>query len=353
MRIGIDARAAAEVPAGKGRYVRELLSALARRDDPYAYVLYARRRWEEPLDERFSWRLFGLPDALWHARAGLDAAGRCDVFLATASYLTPWFLRIPAALVVHDLVAYRPDVGANRRAARIERATLPVALRRARCVLCDSDATRADLVERFPAAAKKSVVVHLGVSERFFEPAGAAAESDGVEEPFVLCAGTLEPRKNLARVVEAFAQLPPDVLLAIVGPRGWEYDEILEQAHALGNRIMLLGEVTEEELTSLYRRCTVFCFPSLYEGFGLPLLEAMAAGAACVASSTSSLPEVGGDAVRYVDPASVDSIAAALNALLQSEPERRRLGERARKRASLFSWERTVGMVLRELAELT
>src|SRR5207244_13095913 len=103
LRIGIDARAAAEVPAGKGRYVRELLRALARRDDPNAYVVYARRPCDDPLDERFSWRLLDLPAGVWHLWAARAASRECDVFLATASYVTPWFLRIPTALVVHDL----------------------------------------------------------------------------------------------------------------------------------------------------------------------------------------------------------------------------------------------------------
>jgi glycosyltransferase involved in cell wall biosynthesis len=346
VRVGIDARAAAEVPAGKGRYVRELLRALVRRDDPNTYLLYARERWEEPLDERFSWRLFGLPDAVWHARAAFDAGSRCDAFLATASYLTPWFLRIPTALVVHDLIAFRPDVHANRRAARIERATLPLALRRAQLALCDSEATRADLVERFQSAGPKSAVVYPGVSGLFFEPPAATAEHYGLAQPFVLCAGTLEPRKNLARVLDAFAHVRSDALLAIVGPRGWDYDEILARAHGLGDRVRVLGEVSDEDLAALYRLCAVFCFPSLYEGFGLPLLEAMAAGAACLTSNVSSLPEVGGDAVRYVEPTSVGAIAATLAELLESEPERRRLGELARERARSFSWERTAGEIV-------
>jgi glycosyltransferase involved in cell wall biosynthesis len=352
MRIGIDARAASEVAAGKGRYVREVLRALARRDDPNTYVLYARERWEEPLDERFSWRLFELPDVVWHPRAAFDAGSRCDVFLATASYLTPCFLRIPTALVVHDLIAFRPEVHANRRAARIERATLPLAARRALRILCDSEATRADLVERFPFAGAKSAVVYPGVSELFFETSTTATESYGLGQQFILCAGTLEPRKNLARVLDAFAQVRPDSLLALVGPRGWDYDEILAQAHGLGDQVRVLGEVPDEGLAALYRLCTVFCFPSLYEGFGLPLLEAMAAGAACVTSNVSSLPEVGGDAVRYVEPTSVEAIAATLAELLESEPERRRLGELARERARSFSWKRTAAELVNHFVEV-
>jgi glycosyltransferase involved in cell wall biosynthesis len=157
-------------------------------------------------------------------------------------------------------------------------------------------------------------------------------------------------------VIEAFAQLPERLRdgyrLAVVGPRGWDYEETVARAQARGEEVTLLGQVPDEDLAALYRLCTVFCFPSLYEGFGLPLLEGMAAGAACITSSVSSLPEVGGDAVRYVDPHSVDAIAAALAELLESEPERRRLGEQARERARSFSWARTAEELVRELAGL-
>lgn len=360
LRIGIDARAAAEVPAGKGRYVRELLGALGRRDDDHSYVLYARRPWEEPLDERFSWRLSELPDAVWHPRAARAARRECDVFLATASYLTPWFLQIPTALVVHDLIPFQRDVHANRRAARIERATLRRALRRAQRVVCDSHATRSDLVHRFPFAEPKSAVVYPGVSEIFALAPGSATlervhRRYALARPFVLCAGTLEPRKNLLRVIDAFSQLPERLqdehLLAIVGPRGWDDDEIVTRAQA-SEQVKLLGHVPDEDLAALYRLCTVFCFPSLYEGFGLPLLEAMAAGAPSVTSNVSSLPEVGGDGVRYVDPGSTEQIAQALEELLESPEARESLGERARAQAGRFSWERAAGELLEVLTSL-
>jgi len=357
LRIGIDARAAAEVPAGKGRYVRELLRALARRDDPHAYVLYGRTSWDEPLDERFSWRLAKLPDALWHVSAARAASRECDLFLATASYLTPWFLRIPTAVVVHDLIAFQPGVRPNRRAARIERLTIRRALRRAELVVCDSHATRRDLTLRFPWAERKSAVVQLAASEIFAE-APPAEELERVrreyrvEQPFVLCAGTLEPRKNLVRVLDAFARLRSENLLVIVGPAGWDFEEILGHAAGLGDRVRLLGHVPDATLAALYRLCLVFCYPSLYEGFGLPLLEAMTSGAPAITSSVSSLPEVGGDAVRYVDPLSVEEIATALTELLSSDEERRMLGERGHERAALFSWERTAAELLDQLAAL-
>ena len=168
----------------------------------------------------------------------------------------------------------------------------------------------------------------------------------------MLAAGTLEPRKNLLRLIRAHAALPPELgrahPLLIVGPRGWEEEEIMGAA-AGGENVRLAGFVPDADLAGLYAGCSVFCYPSLYEGFGLPVLEAMAAGAAVLTSNVSSLPEVGGDAVAYVDPRDETAIARALEVLLQSPDERARLAERARRRAAEFSWERVAEAILDEL----
>jgi glycosyltransferase involved in cell wall biosynthesis len=357
LRIGIDARAAAEVPAGRGRFVRELLRALSARDDPYEYVLYARRGWPEgELDERFRWQLVPAPDPFWNVRVGLAAHRESDVFFSVNSYLTAWFTRVPTALNVFDMIAWEAPESAQRRAARIERATIRHALRRAAWVFCNSTSTKDDLTSRFPGVESRSSVVPLAAGK---SPAAKSSAEEvrrryGLEQPFVLSTGTLEPRKNLQRLIVAFAGLPDELRkghsLVVVGPRGWEDSEIVRDAKAEGVR--LLGHVPDEDLAALYRLCTVFCYPSLYEGFGLPVLEAMQAGAPVVTSSVSSLPEVGGDAGRYVDPQSTDEIREALAELLASEPERRALADRGRAQAARFSWERTAAEMLGQLAAL-
>jgi glycosyltransferase involved in cell wall biosynthesis len=149
-------------------------------------------------------------------------------------------------------------------------------------------------------------------------------------------------------VLEAHAGLASQAELVLVGPTGWEFEEILERATGREN-VRVLGHVSDDDLVGLYNACAVFCYPSLYEGFGLPLLEAMSAGAACITSSVSSLPEVGGDAVAYVDPTSVEEIRSTLERLLGDPEERRRLGERARLRAAEFSWDRTAAGTLEAL----
>jgi len=356
MTIGIDARAAAEVPAGRGRVVRELLRALAARpNDPYRYVLYARKTWDEvELDERFTWRMIAAGDPRWHIMTARAANRECDVFLSSNSYLTVWFLRIPAVAIVYDLVPFEPAMRPNRRSTVIERVTLGPAVRRSSALLAISQATADALAARFPSAAPRTVVARLGAMPPS-ESTLTAAEIQSLPKPgFVLAVGTLEPRKNLPRLVMAYQTIGDELQdrhpLVVVGALGWETGETLDALRSLGERCAMLGHVSDAALAELYRRCAVFCYPSLGEGFGLPVLEAMAAGAAVVTSNLSSLPEVGGDAAEYVDPRDVASIAGGLTRLLCDEPRRAELGRKGVQRASEFSWERFAQITLDTLA---
>ncbi|HXC23846.1 MAG TPA: glycosyltransferase family 1 protein, partial [Solirubrobacteraceae bacterium] len=364
--IGIDARAASEVPAGRGRVVRELLRELSAREDHNCrYVLYARRAWEDqPLDKRFSWRLIGASEPRWHLLAARRANRECDVFLSTNSYLTPLLLRIPTVTIVYDLTTFEPSMRPNRRSTAIERLTLGPAARRSAALLCISQATANALTSRFPAASDRVLVAPLGVTPALsaqLDPAEPdstqidptrpdptqldPAESAGLPAPgFVLAVGTLEPRKNLPRLVAAYRALDEPLQrshpLVVVGALGWETGETLDALRSLGNRCTMLGHVSDAALAELYRRCAIFCYPSLGEGFGLPVLEAMAAGAAVLTSNVSSLPEVGGDAVAYADPVDARDIARALQSLLEDSRRRAELGARARARAGEFTWAR-------------
>jgi len=348
--VGVDARAAAEVPAGRGRVVRELLRAWAARTDDARFRLYCREPWE-PLGERLEWVTVPAHDPLWHLRTARRASHECDVFLSTNSYLTVWFTRIPCAVIVHDLVAFLDGMQAQPRAARIERATIRPALRRAAVLLCNSEATRSDLVGRFPAAGAKTRVVPFAADARF---AAAAPDPEvlarhRLDRPYVLAVGTLEPRKNLERLIAAWEGLPDSHALALVGPRGWDDERIVAAAQRAGD-VRLLGRVSDADLGALYAGAACFAYPSLYEGFGLPVLEAMAAGAPVLTSNVSSLPEVAGDAALLVDPRDTDAIREGLSRLLGDDALRARLRERGRARAAEFSWDRTAGEILAALS---
>jgi alpha-1,3-rhamnosyl/mannosyltransferase len=335
VRIGIDARAATEVRAGRGTLVRELVRSLHEGDVDHQFVLAARERWDEPLDERFSWWLDGSADPSWNVKVGATAHRRCDVFVSTNSYLTVWFLRVPSVMVVCDMVSFHDEYRPQRRAKIIERTTLPLAARRADVLAAISQAAADDLVAHFPRTAPRTVVTPLAADERFFSAtAGDVPARHGLGRPYVLAVGTLEPRKNLPALIEAFTCLPDTHDLVLVGALGWDTGETQQAIARYPERIKALGHVSDEDLAGLYAGAALFAYPSLYEGFGLPVLEAMAAGAAVLTSNVSSLPEVAGDAAVLVDPRSVTAIRDGLHRGLADPPSG------GRERARTFSWAR-------------
>jgi glycosyltransferase involved in cell wall biosynthesis len=354
--FGIDARAAAEEGAGGGRVVRELLRALAARDDGHRYLLYTRERWEEELGPRLEWRVGPRRDGVWHVWAARTASRECDAYLSTNSYLTAALATTPVAAMVFDLVAFDRSLRPQRRSGLIERVTLPPAVRRAAALIAISQATADLLEDRFPSTRGKTSVVPLAATPALDNPAEKLPP--GVPDSgFVLAVGTLEPRKNLPRLVAAYRRLPDELQaahpLVVTGRLGWDTGETVDALHSLGERAIQTGFVSDPQLALLYRRCSVFAYPSLGEGFGLPVLEAMAAGAPVLTSDRSSLPEVGGDAAAYCDPTDTGSIAAALEKLLRDPGRRMELAERGRRRAAEFSWARTTSDVIGVLERIS
>ena len=360
--FGIDARAAAEVGGGRGTMVRELLRALAASETPHRFRLFARERWNgAALDSRFTWALSPRPDPVWHAATALRANRSCDAYLSTNSYLTAWGLRVPSVVVVCDMVSHHPEFLPQRRAALIERATLPLAVRRARTLAPISHATGADLVRLYPRAAGKLCVTELAAGARFATSGAPDVEvlaRHGLTgERYVLGVGTLEPRKNLPRLIEAFAALGPEVRdahsLVLVGELGWDSEQTTASIARYRHLVRTLGRVGDDDLPALYRRAALFAYPSLYEGFGLPVLEAMTAGVPVLTSNVSSLPEVAGNAALLVDPTSVESIRDALETGLTDREHASALAAAGRERARRFSWERYAAEVVAALVGAT
>jgi alpha-1,3-rhamnosyl/mannosyltransferase len=320
------------------------------------FILYAREPWGDLDPTRFSWSLVPLPDPIWHLETARRANRQTRAFLSTNSYLTAWFTRVPTAVVVYDLVPFVDGAQSQRRAAQIERATIKPALRRADAMLCISEATRKDLERIFPFASGRTHVTPLAADSSFASTT-ATPGHPSLQKPYVLAVGTLEPRKNLERLLDAWLSLDSTLRakfdLALVGGRGWDDEAIVNKAESAGARV--LGKVTDLELVALYAGATAFAYPSLYEGFGLPPLEAMAAGAPVLTSTLSSMPEVVGDAARLVDPYDVDGIRDGLSEILTDPGLRDMLKDRGRRRAAEFTWERTAGdtlSVLRSIAPL-
>jgi alpha-1,3-rhamnosyl/mannosyltransferase len=351
MVIGFDAREAGQArPDGKGRYAREMLVALPQAAPKHQFRMYVR---EIPhgirLPKNASWEVISGTGLAWHRRAARAANREADYYFATSSYLTPQFLTIPYLLVVFDLISFQSFQVAQRRARRIERLLLGRAGRRAAAIVTISAATARDLKALFPRLVAPVTVTPLAADARFGpnrRPPGLA-KRHRLPKSFILTTGTIEPRKNLERLAEAYRGLPADLRerygLVVVGRPGWQTEPILAALReaARSGRVRHLTAVNDRDLAGLYAACTIFCYPSLYEGFGLPVLEAMQAGAPVITSRFSSLPEVGGEAARYIDPSDTAALTAALAELLRDVAARRQMAARGRRRAKEFSWKRT------------
>lgn len=375
LRIAVDYTAAIHQRAGIGRYVRELARALAislpagwgtplrlfvagargiRLPPAPAGCLYATSSLSERMHARLWHRLrLPLPVELW--------TGRLHLFHATDFALPPTLPIAQTVLTVHDLAFERYPQDTMPGMLRYLHRVVPRSVRRADCVIVPSEATRRDLINLYGAPSHKVRLVYPGVEERFC-PTGDAAEAAALraryrlpDAPLVLTVGTLQPRKNHLRLVQALARIADRAALVIAGGRGWGYESVHEEIGRLGleGRVTFTGFVDDADLPALYRMATVFVYPALYEGFGLPVLEAMACGVPVVASNVSSLPEVTGpDAALLVDPHDVESIAAALRRLLDEADLRQTLRQRGLARAAAFSWQRTAAQVWALYAEL-
>jgi len=259
----------------------------------------------------------------------------------------------PTVVTIHDLVFLRAPENLHPAKRRYLRAMTGWSARHASHVITVSEATRRDVIELLGVRPGRVTTVHNGVSEQFSPmPAERSAfrEEQGITGRVVLYVGTLEPRKNLPMLIRAFATLVEDaafrdVKLYIGGSKGWYYDEIFSTAQDLGltqsGRVTFLGRVPDEQLPMWYNVATVVAYPSLYEGFGLPALEAMACGTPVLASNTSALPEVVGSGGMLLDPADEAAWRDGLRAVLSDEALRADLAEKARQQASGFSWDRS------------
>jgi glycosyltransferase involved in cell wall biosynthesis len=359
-KIGIDISMVSERPAGIGRYASEVIDRLV--NTPHEWVLFSSSsylpdRWRRsnvvqvsagwPFSRsRIVWSQTALPMAAY--RAGLD------LFWSPAHRL-PLQLpaSIPTAVTIHDLV-WRHAPSTMRPLGRLLDATLMApSVRRADCIITVSRHTEADLVREMPFARGRTFTIGLGVSSNLDAAYSDQPQSDAaVGEPYFLFVGTLEPRKNLRRLLEAYAGLCGDIRararLVIVGGAGWGGVNVDELASAFGiaDRIRRLGYVSDAELGALYQGALFLAMPSLYEGFGLPLLEAMTRGVPVMTSDCASMPEVAGSAGLLVNPHDVGSISNGLRTMICDDSARLRFAGHARVEASRFSWEEAARQTL-------
>jgi glycosyltransferase involved in cell wall biosynthesis len=271
-----------------------------------------------------------------------------ELFHATEHLLMP-LRRVPTVLTVHDLIFRLFPQHHKRLNYWYLNATLPLYCQRAGAIIAVSEATKRDLVRLYGLPPERITVVHEAAAPHFAPPAPGHVEQVRARYHlpgrYLLRVGTLEPRKNLERLLDVLQDLrrsDPAMRLVIVGSKGWLYEGFFRRLEelALGDAVQLTGYVPDEDLPALYGGATLLVEPSHYEGFGLPLLEAMACGTPVVCSNTSSLPEVGGDAARTFDPADVDAMAEGIRAVWRDAALREAMRQTGLARAAQFSWER-------------
>ena len=287
--------------------------------------------------------------AFWEqAVVQIDVARLGPDVYHSPNYILPLALRCPSVVTVHDLAFLDPAV--HRLRSHLYLAALTrQAVAKANRIICVSAYTGDRLALTFPATRGRIRVIGEGVDERFRpQPADAVERFRGrfgIDRHYVLFVGVLEPRKNVERLVAAFEiamrRSGRDDLLVIAGARGWKDEAVLRaiEASPLRDRIRVIGYVPEDELAAAYSGASIFVYPSLHEGFGLPPLEAMACGVPVLTSSTTSLPEVVGDAAVCVDPHDVDAMATSMERLLGDPSIRERLVRAGVRRAAEFRWD--------------
>lgn len=262
--------------------------------------------------------------------------------------------RTKLALTVHDLSPFiTPEFYDYKRQLWHKSLEFPKALARANVIFAVSEYTKRDLVDKFKVPHQKIIVTHLGVNHTLFHPDLAEAglrevrNRYGLPGKFILYLGTLEPRKNIPGLIQAFNQVEGDAHLVIAGRRGWRYDSIYKEIQNSPKRrhIKLLGFVDEPDKPYLLKLARVFAFPSFYEGFGLPVLEAMSVGTPVLASQLTSIPEVTGSSAMLINPYNIDDIAAGLSELLTNNNLRSMFVTSALERAKEFTWDKTAEKV--------
>ncbi|HLG73145.1 MAG TPA: glycosyltransferase family 1 protein [Chloroflexota bacterium] len=352
MRIGVDCRIAHYTWGGTAVYTRRLVEAMAPQARSDELVLFEAARATRPLAAGAGARrkrLFTPSHHRWEqALLPLELLPHALHVLHSTDYIPPFVRRCRSVITVHDLAFLRWPEHLTPESRAYFNGHIRRATRSADAIIAVSQATKADLVELLGVPAAKISVVYEAAGLELPEDAGESSrwrEAAGVPEEYVLFVGTLEPRKNLVRLIEAFADVRRRGYggwLLLAGSPGWNAEPILEAVRAHADCVR-----TCELDARLYAGASALAIPSLYEGFGLPLLEAMAGGVPVLTSNVSSLPEIAGDAALLVEPQDVEAIADGLERLVTDADLARSLAAKGKARAAEFSWERAAAETLR------
>jgi glycosyltransferase involved in cell wall biosynthesis len=369
MHIALDYTAGIRQGAGVGQYVRSLVTALLAQDASNKYTLITSGRPTKehsfPTASNVRGRSVFIPDrylnVLWYRwRVPLYAnciTGLADIYHGLDFGLPPLIGRVHKVVTVYDLAFLQhPETAIPSLAAYLNK-VVPESVAAADVVAAISHATKLALIEHYKVPPEKITVIPCGIAPHFQRITDTALleatqRKFDLQRPLILSVGTLEPRKNHLGLIKAFYEVQKSkessAMLALVGGQGWLYEETqrIVTELKLENKVRFLGRVSDLELITLYSLADVFAFPSFFEGFGMPPLEAMACGTPVITSNTSSLPEVTGDAAILVDPHDTNAIANAITRILGDEQLREELRQKGYLQAQRYTWSKAAGKML-------
>ncbi len=359
MKIAIDIRTAGGEKAGKGWFTFNMTQNILKLDQKNQYILYVKDgiagfdQFKNAQIKQIKGR--GI---FWHTNVIKDIKKEeADIFFAPSSYIIPALLpkSIKTVLTVHDLVAFLFSETHNKKATFIEKLFLKRALKRATYTITISENTKRDILNKFKYDKKRLSVIHIAGDENY-KPIKKESLADFIKKTnlprnFFVAVGTLIPRKNYSNLIRAFALIAKefsDYHLLIVGGKGWQYEEIqaLIRENYLNKHVHLLGYLSTTSIRNLYNLAKALVFPSFYEGFGLPPLEAMQCGCPVIASFTSSIPEVVGEAALLINPENPIEIAGAMKKLIKDEDLCENLKNKGLTQSKKFSWKNSAQKLL-------
>ncbi|OGH42343.1 MAG: hypothetical protein A3H79_01155 [Candidatus Levybacteria bacterium RIFCSPLOWO2_02_FULL_36_8b] len=371
-RFGYDEKTGLPRRVGSGEYCFELLLNLNKLDKENNYIIYLPQAPSSDLPKESSnWRYkIVRPRKMW-TLLGLSLEflfkrSKPDVFFSPTHYLPILPPKNSASSILDVSYLRFPELF---KRSDLQQLTIwtKFSIKKAKKIFTISQASKDDIIKEYGVSEEKVVVTYPGIKSEIRIPKSeinskftmqnskVLKEKYGISGDYILFVGTLQPRKNIVKLVEAFSRLrKKDIKLIVVGTKGWQYEEILQapKKFNIQNKVKFLDNVTDEDLPAFYKNALCFVLPSLYEGFGLPVLEAMRYGCPVLTSNASSLPEAGGDAAIYVDPLDVNDITKNLELIINNEKLRKKLVEKGYEQVKKFSWEKTARETLNALEGL-
>ena len=371
MIIGIDGNEAnVDRKVGISEYSFELIKQFKDSASSHSFQIYLKNLPNTDMPVKtgsFTYKVFG-PKKLWTQIALpfklFTEKDKPDIFFSPGHY-APRFSPIPSVISIMDLAFFHfPEYFTKKDLQQLHSWTR-YSVKKARAIITISQASKNDIINLYDVPKERVHVVYPGIKDKpslspHVYPMKELQTQYSISGNFVLFVGTLQPRKNIVRLIEAFSilkkkkKVAEDLELVIIGKKGWNYEEILQapEKYQVSDSVKFLDFVSDDHLALFYKNALCFAWPSLYEGFGLPVLEAMSYNCPVITSNVSSLPEAGGDAAIYVDPKSTEDIAEKIEKVVSSKKLREEMIEKGKKHIKNFSWEKSAKETLAILEDI-